>query len=127
MVLSPLSIQVVLSIIAAGSEGATQQQLLDFLGSKSIHHLNFFVSQLVSIILSDAAPFGGPRLSVANSVWVEQTLPLQPSFKKTVSTDYKATLSSVDFKNKVCIVYLPLFPTIFFFSLLFSAIQLIKI
>jgi len=113
IVLSPLSIQVVLSVIAAGSEGATQQQLLDFLGYKSIDQLNFFVSQLVSIILSDAAPFGGPRLSVANSVWVEQTLPLQPFFKETVSTHYKATLSSVDFKNKVCIVYLPFF-TLFY-------------
>ncbi|PNX92096.1 serpin-ZX-like protein [Trifolium pratense] len=97
IVLSPLSLQVVLSIIAAGSEGPTQQQLLEFLQSKSTDHLNSFASQLVSVVLSDAAPAGGPLLSFADGVWVEQTLSLLPSFKQIVSTDYKANLSSVDF------------------------------
>ncbi|AES90582.1 serpin-ZX-like protein [Medicago truncatula] len=59
IVFSPLSLQVVLSIIAAGSKGPTQQQILDFLDFKSINHVNLFVSQLVSIILKDAAPAGG--------------------------------------------------------------------
>ncbi|XP_045825941.1 serpin-ZX [Trifolium pratense] len=97
IVLSPLSLQVVLSIIAAGSEGPTQQQLLEFLQSKSTDHLDSFASQLVSVVLSDAAPAGGPLLSFADGVWVEQTLSLLPSFKQIVSTDYKANLSSVDF------------------------------
>ncbi|AES73228.2 serpin-like protein [Medicago truncatula] len=56
MVLSPLSLQVVLSIIATGSEGPTQQQLLNFLQSKSTYQLNSFASTLVSVILKDAAP-----------------------------------------------------------------------
>ncbi|AES68894.2 serpin-ZX [Medicago truncatula] len=100
IVFSPLSLQVVLSIIAAGSEGPTQQQLLDFLLSKSTDHLNDLASQLVSVVLFDAAPTGGPRFSFVNGVWVEQTLSLQPSFKEIVSSDYKATLLSVDFKTK---------------------------
>jgi len=101
VVFSPLSLQVVLSIIASGSEGPTQQQLLDFLQSKSTYHLNYFVSQLVSYVLADAAPTGGPRLSFVNGVWVEQSLSLQPSFKQTVATDFKANIASVDFVNKV--------------------------
>ncbi|WJX41285.1 hypothetical protein P8452_28660 [Trifolium repens] len=100
IVLSPLSLQVVLSIIAAGSEGPTQQQVLEFLQSKSTDHLNYFASQLVSVVLSDAGPAGGPLLSFADSVWVQQTLSLLPSFKEIVSNDYKANLSSVDFINK---------------------------
>ncbi|WJX34874.1 hypothetical protein P8452_22941 [Trifolium repens] len=100
IVLSPLSLQVVLSIIAAGSEGPTQQQVLDFLQSKSTDHLNSFASQLVSVVLSDASPAGGPLLSFVDSVWVQQTLSLLPSFKEIVSNDYKANLSSVDFINK---------------------------
>ncbi|CAJ2641063.1 unnamed protein product [Trifolium pratense] len=99
VVFSPLSLQVGLSIIAAGSEGPTQQQLLDFLQSKSTDHLNHVASQLVSVMLSDAAPIGGPRLSFINGAWLEQTLSLQPSFKETVSSDYKAKVASVDFKN----------------------------
>ncbi|MCI08086.1 serpin-ZX, partial [Trifolium medium] len=89
-VFSPLSLQTVLSIIAAGSEGPTQRQLLSFLGSESITNLNTLSSQLVSSVLPDAAPFGGPRLTFANSVWVEEI----------VTTDYMATIASHDFINK---------------------------
>jgi hypothetical protein len=39
-------------------------------------------------------------------VWVDQSLTLQPSFKQIVANDYKATLASVDFQNKVCIYIL---------------------
>jgi serpin B len=104
IVFSPISIQFILSIIASGSEGPTQQQLLDFLHFESIDHLNSFSSQLVSVILKDAAPAGGPRLSFTNGVWVEKTLSLQASFEQIVSSDYEATLASVDFKTKVFIL-----------------------
>jgi len=101
VVLSPLSLQTVLSIVAAGSEGPTQRQLLSFLGSKSIDHLNSLSSHLVSTVLDDAAPFGGPRLSFVNSVWFEKSLSVYPSFKEIVANDYFATLRSLDFINKV--------------------------
>ncbi|CAJ2679246.1 unnamed protein product [Trifolium pratense] len=100
IVFSPLSMQVVLSLIAAGSEGATKQQLLDFLLSESTEDLNSFASYLVSSALNDASLVGGPRLSFVNGVWVEQTLPLLPSFKQIASMDYKANLASVDFLHK---------------------------
>ncbi|CAJ2641051.1 unnamed protein product [Trifolium pratense] len=100
IVFSPLSLFTVLSIIAVGSEGPTQQQLLSFLQANSTDQLNSFSSQLISSTLSDASCFGGPRLSFVNGVWVEQSLSLQPSFKKSVTTDYKADLASVDFKTK---------------------------
>jgi serpin B len=101
IVFSPLSIQIILSIIAAGSEGTTQQQLLDFLHSKSINQLNSFASHILSVVLTDRYLTGGPRLSFADSVWIEQSLPLQPTFKQILSSVYKANLASVDFQNKV--------------------------
>ncbi|AES75556.1 serpin-like protein [Medicago truncatula] len=93
IVFSPLSLQVVLSIIAFGSEGPTQQQLFKFLQSKSIDHLNYFASQLISVILFDASPVtlaladGGrllyPRLisdgSVFNFTLLDQRKPLSTS------------------------------------------------
>ncbi|WJX31051.1 hypothetical protein P8452_19528 [Trifolium repens] len=100
IVFSPLSLQVVLSLIAAGSDGPTKQQLLDFLRSKSTDDLSAFNSHLVSTGLADAAPAGGPRLSFVNGVWVEQTLSVQPLFEQIVGADYKAALASVDFRNK---------------------------
>jgi serpin B len=103
IVFSPLSLFTVLSIIAIGSEGPTQQQLLSFLQANSTDHLNSVSSQLISSTLSDASRFGGPSLSFVNGVWVERSLSLQPSFEKSVTTDYNATLASVDFKTKVWI------------------------
>jgi serpin B len=101
IVFSPLSLYTVLSVIAAGSEGPTQQQLLFFVLSKSIDQLKSLSSQLVSFVLAGAnAPSGGPLLSFVNGMWVEQSLSFQPSFKEIVTTDFKTTLVSVDFSLK---------------------------
>ncbi|PHU20879.1 Serpin-ZX [Capsicum chinense] len=100
MVFSPLSIHVVLGLIASGSNGPTRDQLLSFLKSKSVDEVNSLASQLVDVVFVDGSAVGGPRLSVANSVWVEQTLPLKHSFKQIVDNVYKAASESVDFQNK---------------------------
>jgi serpin B len=129
IVFSPLSLQVVLSIIAAGSEGPTRQQLLDFLRFKSTDHLNSFVSHLLSVILKDATPSCGPCLSCVNGVWIDQSLSLQPSFNQIMSSDYKATLSSVDFQTKVCFLIV-IFPLVWFKSIVFfysSSLEILKL
>ncbi|PHT84686.1 Serpin-ZX [Capsicum annuum] len=100
LVFSPLSIQIVLGLIAAGSMGPTKDQLLCFLKAKSIDELNSLYSHLVNIIFVDGSPNGGPRLSIANGVWIDQTFPLKPSFKKVVDKVYKATSNCIDFQNK---------------------------
>ncbi|KAL3514563.1 hypothetical protein ACH5RR_027280 [Cinchona calisaya] len=99
-VFSPLSLHVVLGLITAGSKGPTHDQLLSFLKSKSTDDLNSLASQLVTIVFADGSPSGGPRLSFANGVWVDQSLPLKPSFKKIVDDVYKAASNQVDFQNK---------------------------
>jgi len=106
VVFSPLSLNAVLSMIATGSEGHTQQQLLSFLKSESTGDLKSLCSRLVSPVLSDGAPAGGPCLSYVNGVWVEQTIPLQPSFIQLMTTHFKATLAPVDFVNKVLFFFL---------------------
>ncbi|WJX34828.1 hypothetical protein P8452_22901 [Trifolium repens] len=101
MVFSPLSLYTVLSLVAAGSEGPTQQQLLSFLLSKSVDQLKSLSSQLVSSVLAGAnSPSVGPVLSFVNGIWIEKSLSIRPSFKKIVATDFKATLASVDFITK---------------------------
>ena len=101
LVLSPLSINVVLSLIAAGSRGATLDQLLSFLKSKASGDLNAFSSELISLVFADGSPSGGPLLSFANGVWIDKTLPLKPSFKEIVDTAYKASIREADFRTKV--------------------------
>ncbi|KAA3488884.1 serpin-ZX [Gossypium australe] len=100
LVFSPLSIHVVLSLIAAGAKGPTLDQLLSFLKSKSNDQLSSFSSELVSVVFADGSPAGGPRLSFANGVWLDQSLPLKPSFKQVVDNVYKAASKLVDFQNK---------------------------
>ncbi|KAG8366108.1 hypothetical protein BUALT_Bualt17G0041600 [Buddleja alternifolia] len=96
-VFSPLSIHVVLSMIAAGSKGPTRDQLLGFLKFKSPEQLG----SLVTLLFADGAPLGGPRLSFANGVWVDQSLRFKPAFKEVMENAYKAASYDVDFQTKV--------------------------
>ncbi|KAE9458519.1 hypothetical protein C3L33_09567, partial [Rhododendron williamsianum] len=100
LVFSPPLIHVVLGLIAAGSKGPTQSQVLSLLNSKSTDDLNSLTSQLVSLVFADGGPTGGPTLSFANGVWVDQSLSLKPSFEKVVDTVYKAALNHVDFQTE---------------------------
>ncbi|XP_049391173.1 serpin-ZX-like [Solanum stenotomum] len=100
LVLSPLSIQIALGLIAAGSNGPTQDQLLCFLKSKSTNELNSLYSYLVDTVFVDGSPNGGPCLSIANGVWIDQSLPFKHSFKHVVDNVYKASSEYVDFQNK---------------------------
>ncbi|XP_022895421.1 serpin-ZX-like [Olea europaea var. sylvestris] len=100
IVFSPASMHPVLGLITAGSKGRTLDQLLTFLESKTTEEINSLSSQLVTLVLGDSGSLGGPRLSFANSVWVDQSLSLKPAFKEIVDTAYKAAVSNVDFQTK---------------------------
>ncbi|XP_058781210.1 serpin-ZX-like [Vicia villosa] len=100
IVFSPLSLQIILSIIAVGSDGSTQHQLLEFLRANSTDQLKTLCSQLVSYVLADNSPAGGPLVSFVNGVWIQRSLSLQHSFKKSVATDFKAAIDSVDFATE---------------------------
>ncbi|KAL2504170.1 Serpin-ZX [Abeliophyllum distichum] len=104
LVFSPVSINVLLGLIAAGSKGHTLDQLLSFLKSKSSEELNSISSQLVTLVFADGWPLGGPRLSFANGVWVDQSFSLKPTFKEIVHNAYKAAASHVDFQTEFMIV-----------------------
>lgn len=101
LVFSPISIQIVLSLLAAGSSGETLDQLVTFLKAKSTNDLNYLYSHVVDLVFVDGSFADGPRLSLANGVWIDKSLPLQPFFKHVVDTLYKAASHQVDFQNKV--------------------------
>ena len=103
-VASPLSLHVMLSLIAAGSSGQTLQQLLRFLGSKSVCDLNLLSSRTVSLASANENLAGGPLLSFVNGAWLEQSFTLKSTFQGIVKGSYKAQLKSVDFVTKVLIL-----------------------
>ncbi|XP_057419185.1 serpin-ZX-like [Lotus japonicus] len=102
LIFSPLSLHAVLSVMAAGSDGNTLNELLSFLRFDSIDHLTTFFSQVISPVLfsNDAADASSNHLCFANGMWIDDSLSLSHSFKQLVATHYNATLASVDFKTK---------------------------
>ncbi|KAL3617798.1 hypothetical protein CASFOL_038119 [Castilleja foliolosa] len=97
LVFSPLSIQVALALIAAGSTG---DKLLHYLKAESVQDLRSQASQLVTQLFADGAPLGGPRLSFANGVWVDKSLTFKPVYKQIVKNDFRSASNRVDFKSK---------------------------
>ncbi|GKD01796.1 serpin-ZX [Tanacetum coccineum] len=64
-VCSPLSLEIILGMLAASAEGETLKQLLEFLGHESIDQI---LSESPTQILS------GVDVSLANDVWVDKRL-----------------------------------------------------
>ncbi|KAF7803114.1 serpin-ZX-like [Senna tora] len=100
---SPLSLHIILSIIAAGSSGETLKQLLSFLGSESINDLNSLSSEIVSrirLVEDNNEGGGGPVISFVNGTWVEKSFGLKTSFEEIVKHLYKSKIEAVDFIHK---------------------------
>lgn len=100
-VFSPLSIRAGLSLTAVGSKGETLEQMLSFLGSPTLAHLNSAAAQLLDSVSGEDGATDGPRLSFVNGVWVEQSLELKPAFQEVAASVYGAIAKSVDFENRV--------------------------
>ncbi|KAL7155090.1 hypothetical protein ABFS83_03G054700 [Erythranthe nasuta] len=100
VIFSPLSIHILLGMIAAGSKGPTREQMLGFFKSSSIEELNSLFAQHVTKVFANGEPLGGPRLSLVNGVWVDQSLTFKPSYKEIVENGYKAASYRVDFQTQ---------------------------
>ncbi|KAK1384496.1 SERPIN domain-containing protein [Heracleum sosnowskyi] len=100
LIFSPISIQIALSLLAAGSSGQTLDQLLTFLKAKTTDELNYLYSHVVDLVFVDGSLANGPCLSLANGVWLDKSSSLNPRFKHVVDNLYKAACHQVDFRNK---------------------------
>ncbi|XP_065868002.1 serpin-ZXA-like [Euphorbia lathyris] len=98
LVLSPLLLHIALNMLASASTGRTLKQLLQFLESESIADLNAQSSLFAELATSGGG--GGPIISLANGIWVNDGFPLKPSFKQLVEDVYKAKSESFDFVNQ---------------------------
>lgn len=97
LVFSPTSINVLLSLIAAGSSCVTKEKILSFLMLPSTDHLNIVLAK----IIDGDTERSDLRLSLANGVWIDKFFSLKPSFKALLENSYKATCNQVDFATKV--------------------------
>ncbi|KAF3585918.1 hypothetical protein F2Q69_00028223 [Brassica cretica] len=87
-----------LTLAASGPDGSSvSNEILSFLRSSSTHELNAVFSKLVSVIFADHSVNGGPKITSVNGVWIEQTLPIDSSFKDLFENVFKAAFDGVDF------------------------------
>lgn len=94
MVYSPLSIHVVLSLIAAAQRIPPRKSC-----SLSSMPSPPPTSTPLPLVFADGSPSGGPFLSFTNGLWVDKSLPLS-CFKEVMDSFYKAARKEVGFQTK---------------------------
>lgn len=103
LILSPFSISLALAMTYAGAQGETETQMADVLhfGSQEQTHpafnaLDLALEENPIVLDKDQEPM---QLSIANSVWSEQTFTFLPNFLDTLSVNYGAGVQLMDFIN----------------------------
>lgn len=96
--ISPLSISMILSLTANGAKGTTEKEMWQVLGfdKYSVEEINAFNKKLITDLKSD----DNKEISLANSIWVDQSLPLLTSFSNIATNEYSAETKNVNFKDK---------------------------
>ncbi|XP_013703186.3 probable non-inhibitory serpin-Z5 [Brassica napus] len=86
-VFSPASLNSVLTIEAASASSATEERKAVF-------------NETATVAFADGKANGGPKITAINGVWVEQSLPVDHSYKNLLVNVFKATFTQVDFRSK---------------------------
>ena len=93
---SPFSLYTALSMTAEGARGNTSKQMQTVLGSST----NLITTRTgFESIMGSLNSQKGVTLSIADSIWVEKTFPINPEFSSALSSYYGAIAYVADFKN----------------------------
>ncbi|KAJ0265694.1 Serine protease inhibitor [Hirschfeldia incana] len=57
-------------------------------------------NKTAAVAFADGKANGGPKITAVNGVWVEQSLPVDDSYKDLLENVFKATVTQVDFRSK---------------------------
>ena len=103
LILSPFSVSLALAMTYAGARGETETQMADVLnfgpqdqGHNTFNALDLALEEAPIVLDKDQEPM---QLSIANSVWAEQTFTFLPDFLDTLSVNYGAGIQLMDFIN----------------------------
>lgn len=103
LILSPFSVSLALAMTYAGARGDTETQMADVLNfglQDQVHNafnaLDLALEETPIVFDKDQEPM---QLSIANSVWAEQTFTFLPDFLDTLSVNYGAGIQLMDFIN----------------------------
>jgi hypothetical protein len=87
VVYSPYSVDTALTMAGAGAEGSTATQIDRVVGAKSTAaaSANAAALQRTMAAAAASAQSGAPKLELANAMWIQRSVPLQPPFVTTLS------------------------------------------
>jgi len=96
LVLSPFNIATALSMALAGARGQTAEEI------QAVLHLHYdpTYDAALGALLADLAKAGntaGNELHTANGFWVQKGFAIQPAFENTLTNNYHAPLTPLDF------------------------------
>lgn len=98
---SPVSVHAGLALVAAGAGGATQAQLLSFLGAPTADGLAAFGRRVSERVLADRADSGGPRVLFGGGVWIDESRGgLKKAFQDIAAKSYKSEARTVSFTEE---------------------------
>ena len=108
-VFSPLSLYYALSILGSGASGETEEEIMEALGAEDRSELSDQCGKLYRSyvyarehdrMLADEYGEEEPQngLSLANSLWVSDSLNLRPEYMRLCAEDFYASSYQVDFK-----------------------------
>ncbi len=99
--ISPTSIAVALAMTSNGANGTTRDAILRTLHSDTqpIEAFNSANRELAEQISKTTAV----QLSMANALWLQQGLPVNPAFQQILQTAYDAQAESVEFRNPAAV------------------------
>src|ERR1035438_495363 len=96
LILSPFNIATALSMALAGARGPTAEEI------QSVLHLHYdptYDAALGALVadLTKAGNTGGNELHAANGLWVQKGFAILPAFENTLTDNYHAPLTPLDF------------------------------
>lgn len=95
--ISPFSLQVVLNMLANGASDDVYEEIATVLnnGNATLDQMNSYYSKMASEITKEDDP--KVELSLSNSVWVQENLPINNTYKEKINSIYNAPLNTVNF------------------------------
>lgn len=99
VLLSPLSLQVALGMLANGANEEAYNEIVTTLSMAdySLAELNGYHQKLITAIADENDP--SVELALDNSMWFKEGFSVKNTFKENMSTYYNAPVNSLDFSN----------------------------
>lgn len=94
---SPVSISILLGMLANGSAGELHSQIMAALGSDDVSALNSVCEKLMHYLPCDE---NGSSLAIENNIWVAKHNKVSSSFVSTMRNVFNAGVEKVDFRKE---------------------------